>query len=116
MQSIVRSRKINDDSNERNKLLSHGGRNNVRVRERFDKKEMDSLESLDFKTIDNKPLRMHWESLGDRGDVPKVITKWGVHLAIGILIGLLAFGIRKSVELLEDLKYFLVTYCIYLEL
>jgi len=76
----------------------------------FQKVMMNQVESLDYHTTDNEPLRKYYlrEDLYSARKRQQVAGKWIIYLLIGLLTGLIAFGLKKSFEYLFDLKWHFV--------
>eukprot|EP00026_Physarum_polycephalum_P000655 Phypoly_transcript_00656.p1 GENE.Phypoly_transcript_00656~~Phypoly_transcript_00656.p1 ORF type:complete len:780 (-),score=55.25 Phypoly_transcript_00656:186-2525(-) len=64
-----------------------------------------ALESLDFHVPDNRIYRDWVAATPKKTWMEKTLGKWVVCLLIGFVVGLLAYGIRWTVELLNDYKY-----------
>eukprot|EP01117_Protostelium_nocturnum_P016619 TRINITY_DN6623_c0_g1_i1.p1 TRINITY_DN6623_c0_g1~~TRINITY_DN6623_c0_g1_i1.p1 ORF type:complete len:804 (-),score=233.35 TRINITY_DN6623_c0_g1_i1:12-2423(-) len=70
----------------------------------FIKEAMDKYESLTFKVYDNGPLRQLYIKYTKLGHAQRLAAKWSIYLIIGIIIGLLALALRRTIEHLYEFK------------
>lgn len=70
-----------------------------------EKEKMRKYESLDFHEPDNKIYRDWVAATPNKTWVEKTLGKWMVCMVIGIVVGLMAYGIRWTVELLNEMKF-----------
>eukprot|EP01116_Phalansterium_solitarium_P003009 TRINITY_DN1342_c1_g1_i1.p1 TRINITY_DN1342_c1_g1~~TRINITY_DN1342_c1_g1_i1.p1 ORF type:complete len:139 (+),score=23.18 TRINITY_DN1342_c1_g1_i1:40-456(+) len=82
-----------------------------------DRFRLNSFESLDYKQTDNVPKREFLRQLGLQKRLQlnhsiTVFAKWIIYFIAGVLIGLLAVGIRLAVDQLRSIKFSLVEFCL----
>lgn len=69
------------------------------------KEKMKQFESLDFHIPDNRIYRDYVAATPNRTLLEKTLGKWIVCMIIGFVVGAMAYGIRWTVELMNDFKY-----------
>jgi len=70
------------------------------------KEQMKLVESLDYKQIDNEPQKeFNQLKVLHPQDRQRVAAKWLIYIVQGILLGVIAFGIKKAIDTLQEVKF-----------
>jgi len=70
------------------------------------KEQMKLVESLDYKQIDNEPQKeFNQLKVLHPQDRQRVAAKWLIYIVLGILLGVIAFGIKKAIDALQEVKF-----------
>ncbi len=74
--------------------------------------KLSRLESLDYHTCHNELYKKEMERLKDWNYSVDSLQRWIIALMIGIVTGLIAFGIHLSIELIQENKFTLKQYMV----
>ncbi|EFA77108.1 chloride channel protein [Heterostelium album PN500] len=76
-----------------------------------EKESMQAIESLDFSEIDNILLRKYTNQLKRSEKIMKSLGKWVICTLIGIIVGIVVYCLKKSVDELQELKFHSIEKC-----
>jgi len=70
-----------------------------------DKIQMAKFESLDFPIIDNQLYREYLKKTSRANHILKTFGKWVICFFIGVLVGVAAYTVKRSVEFANEFKF-----------
>lgn len=70
-----------------------------------EKEHMKNFESLDFRLMDNILYRNFQSKQEEKNFTSKILGKWVIAFLIGIIVGLIVYFIKKSVDKIQETKF-----------
>ncbi|PRP78444.1 chloride channel protein [Planoprotostelium fungivorum] len=114
--SMTEKNPIFDDfshSDEEESPMNHLTSRHARARARsltqplaMEKCELIYCQSAEYRTTDDDVQRFYYKTENHRvRNIQKVVGKWFIYLLIGLIVGCIAFGIKRGIDLLQEFKY-----------
>eukprot|EP01117_Protostelium_nocturnum_P011078 TRINITY_DN4018_c0_g1_i1.p1 TRINITY_DN4018_c0_g1~~TRINITY_DN4018_c0_g1_i1.p1 ORF type:complete len:581 (+),score=182.78 TRINITY_DN4018_c0_g1_i1:96-1745(+) len=80
-------------------------RRNSRSHPLVQQARLDANESADYRTPDDDIQRFYYKTENHKvRNMQKVVGKWFIFSLVGFITGLIAFGIKKSIDILQEFK------------